>query len=169
MAGRVSEAAKEFAGTAAGERIPAPSGLTKPEAAIWDTLVLEKPASWFTRDNVELLKLYCRSAAQLDWIADRIASTKVSIELAEGSNDLEAMGQALLNMTKFQNMEDKYGKNLMNVATKLRMTPQAQISAPAAGTKAKQSTATAKTYESEDLGDPYEEIEDEGAGASLMN
>lgn len=164
MAGRISLEAQKYAGALAGERIPAPKGLTKAEVAIWDTLVVEKPPEWFTRDNVELLKLYCRCAAQMDWLADRIEIAKSALEYAEEQDDLESMGSAVLLMMKFQQMEDKYSKNLMNAATKLRMTPQAQILAQTAGTKAKNSSPTKSTWETkeEEGTDLYAEIPDEG-------
>lgn len=170
MAGRISAAAQEFQGTMAGQRIQPPEGLTAKETQIWERLVEEKPANWFTRDNVELLKLYCRCAGQLDWITDRIAATKAAIEVAEAMNDLESLGTNLLAMTKFQNMENNYSKNMMAVATKLRMTPQAQLTPGVAATKAKQSAPKPYSMDETPVEDLYREIsDDEGAGDSLMN
>lgn len=159
MAGRISEEAKRFQGCAAGERIPAPKELLPAEAKVWDTIVGEKPAEWFTRDNVELLKLYCRSAVHLDWLKRRIEKAKKDLEAAEAIEDFDLMMAALKALDLFAKWDTKASGTFLQVSTKLRMTPQAQINPTATITKVKASAP--KLWETGEAGENlYEEIDE---------
>lgn len=175
MAGRISAAAQSVVQVETGKRLAPPPGLTSKERDLWIKIVDEKPADWFRQESVELLKMYCRCSIMLGWLGEKITAVMDVIDAAEGLEDekgmpdLESMGQALLNLTKFQQMEAKYAQNLMAVATKLRLTPQSQIVPSASGQARK--APTDKVWEEGQGGqeDLYAPLPDDGGGVSLPN
>jgi len=94
-------------------RADAPYELTDAQCVIWRRIADDLPADWFTPKHVGLLKQYCRHEAQ----ADRVAA------LIE--QELDA---SIIDVTKYDKllaMQEREGRALSSLATRMRITQQA--------------------------------------------
>lgn len=91
----------------------APSELTDEQAAEWEAVVSRLPADWFPRETHGLLAQYCRHVVE----ARRIAQL---IERQEGY-DIKEYDMLL-------KMQEREGRALSSLATRMRITQQSQWS-----------------------------------------
>jgi hypothetical protein len=117
--GRVSSAETDLAviGLSAKiERVHRPEPpyeLTDVQAVVWRRVVDDLPADWFTDKHAGLLKQYCRHEAQADRIAQLIEQEMLKPELD------------LANYDKLTAMQEREGRALSSLATRMRLTQQA--------------------------------------------
>lgn len=131
-------------------RAEPPEFLDTVESAIWRRIVEDKPAEWFSADTLVLLITYCRAAAKDHWYNAKIREGQRAIEDAGDDTDIDALDRQkaiLLMMDKYVKWQDMNAKQLMAVATKLRLTNQAKIGAVDAGTDSRNTALGAKPWD----------------------
>lgn len=104
-----------------GMRLPAPDELSEAERALWVKVADTKPAVWFDDANAPVLVEYVRAAAMCNLFA---------AQLAECRDSDSVQFRRLLRMRNVEAMR------LLSIATKLRLTVQAKLTAKAASTSA---------------------------------
>lgn len=102
------------------KRPPAPSHLTPEQADEWRAVVNSQPADWFPRDTHGMLAQYCRHAAA----AKRIAEFIKAAEKKLAKNPLDAKN--LDAYDKLLRMQDREGKALSSLATRMRLSQQSR-------------------------------------------
>ena len=118
--GRTSAASLEVATAAQVERIDrpdAPYDLTDEQSEEWWAVVNRLPADWFPRETHGVLAQYCRHVVASRRVAQLIAAE----EAGEGDLDLARYDQLL-------KMQEREGRALSSLATRLRITQQATVS-----------------------------------------
>lgn len=123
--GRVSAASTEVSTVATAEvetvqRPDAPYDLTDEQAEEWWAVVNRMPADWFPRETHGMLAQYCRHVVA----ARRVAQLVTSIE-AEKVFDIGAYDKAL-------KMQEREGRAISSLATRMRISQQATVSAKTA-------------------------------------
>lgn len=117
--GRVSAAATDLAVVGLSAKVQRvhrpepPYELTDDQAVVWRRIADDLPADWFTAKHAGLLKQYCRHEAN----ADRVASL---IEQEMGKTEID-----LANYDKLLSMQEREGRALSSLATRMRLTQQA--------------------------------------------
>jgi len=120
--GRVSAASLEVADPKRVETVPrpdAPYDLTDEQAEEWWAVVNRLPADWFPRETHGVLAQYCRHVVTARRVAQLVAACE-----AEADLDLAQYDQLL-------KMQEREGRALSSLATRLRITQQATVSAKA--------------------------------------
>jgi hypothetical protein len=119
--GRASAASLEVAKptTERVARPDAPYDLTDEQTEEWWAVVNRLPADWFPRETHAVLSQYCRHVVS----ARRVAQLIQSEETGEGF-DLDQYDKLL-------KMQEREGRALSSLATRLRITQQATVSAKA--------------------------------------
>ena len=115
--GRTSAAALEVAGLASVESVQrpdAPYELTDEQSAEWWAVVNRLPADWFPRETHGLLAQYCRHVVAARRVAQLVAAEEA------GDLDLDRYDQLL-------KMQEREGRALSSLATRLRITQQATV------------------------------------------
>ena len=94
-----------------------PSHLTDEQAGVWVSVVDNLPADWFPVDVHGTLEQYCRHV---------IASRKVAqlINQFEGDSSFE-----IEEYDRLLKMQEREGRALSSLATRLRLTPQSRYQA----------------------------------------
>lgn len=105
-----------------------PAELTAAEAALWDAVVSTKAAEWFTRDTFPLLIAYCRAKVGADIVAGQIE--KFQPEWLDTEDGLKRYDLLL-------RMQDRQGKLLATLATKMRLAQQSRYGAQGANSHVK--------------------------------
>lgn len=121
--GRTSAASLEVAQVGAVETVQrpdAPYDLTDEQSEEWWAVVNRLPADWFPRETHGLLAQYCRHVVAARRVAQLVAACE-----AEPDMDLARYDQLL-------KMQEREGRALSSLATRLRITQQATVS-PKAG------------------------------------
>jgi hypothetical protein len=116
--GRTSAAALEVASLGKVETIQrpdAPYELTDEQAQEWWAVVNRMPADWFPRETHGLLAQYCRHVVAARRVAQLVAAEEA------GEFDLGRYDQLL-------KMQEREGRALSSLATRLRITLQATVS-----------------------------------------
>lgn len=98
------------------QRPDAPYDLTDEQTEEWWAVVNRMPADWFPRETHGLLAQYCRHVVA----ARRVAQLVTAEETGEGL-DLDRYDQLL-------KMQEREGRALSSLATRLRITQQATVS-----------------------------------------
>jgi len=114
-------------------RPDAPYELTDDQSVIWRRIADDLPADWFTPKHTGMLKQYCRHEAQSDRIAQLVEQ-----EMRKKKLDLA-------NYDKLLAMQEREGRAMSSLATRMRITHQALYDK---GTKA-QSRQVSKPWEFE--------------------
>lgn len=115
--GRASAASLEVAKTST-ERVArpdAPYDLTDEQAEEWWAVVNRLPADWFPRETHGVLSQYCRHVVAARRVAQLVAAEEA------GEFDLARYDQLL-------KMQEREGRALSSLATRLRITQQATLS-----------------------------------------
>lgn len=118
--GKKSTAALEVVqpnGVTAVRRPDPPEDLTDEQAHEWRSVVNRMPSDWFPRETHPLLAQYCRHASAAKHIAELIENLMAS---AAEENDWLGTYDKLLKM------QDREGRALSSLATKMRVSQHAQ-------------------------------------------
>lgn len=121
--GRPSAASLQVVRPASVERLvrpEAPPDLTDDQAEEWEAVVNRLPADWFPRETHPLLAQFCRHVVASRRIASMIADTESPAPDEEGNVpelDLDRWDQLL-------RMQEREGRALSSLATRLRITQQ---------------------------------------------
>ena len=95
------------------ERPDAPDELTTEQAEEWQSVVGRMPADWFPGETHGLLVQYCRHRAAARHIAQLI-------DAAEEAESLDVEG-----LDRLYKMQEREGRALSSLATRMRITQQA--------------------------------------------
>lgn len=134
--GRVSAAAKQvvsLAEVAKVRRPPAPCYLTGEQKAVWKQITESLPADWFPKETHTLLEQYCRHAVAARHVAQLIEDAEDSASPTDvdgGTTDAEgdaedALGFDVDRYDKLLKMQEREGRALSSLATRMRLTQQA--------------------------------------------
>lgn len=107
-----------------------PQELTVEQANEWVLVVNRLPADWIQDEMRALLAAYCRHVVSQRHVADMVATLEAS-----GDFDLDKYEQLL-------RMQDREGRAISSLATRLRLTPQSTYSEQ----RKKRPTATKKPW-----------------------
>ena len=94
-----------------------PSELTEEQAEEWRAVVMRLPADWFPRETHGMLAQYCRHVVS----ARRCAQLVAKIEGAK-KFDLDAYDKAL-------KMQEREGRAISSLATRMRISQQSTVRA----------------------------------------
>ena len=97
------------------QRPDAPYDLTDDQAEEWWAVVNRLPADWFPRETHAVLAQYCRHVVAARRVAQLVASCEASAEM-----DLSQYDQLL-------KMQEREGRALSSLATRLRITQQSTV------------------------------------------
>ena len=95
------------------ERLQPPEELEVEARAVWMEVVNALPADWFRPEAIEVLVMYCRHAVTARRVADLIKRLEAQDEF-----DVQEYDRLL-------KMQEREGRALSSLATRLRITPQA--------------------------------------------
>lgn len=128
--GRPSAAALAVAPAAPWARLEPPSTLTPCQVAIWREIVATKPSEWFKADCAPILEAYCKS----------ITHYRDMVEL------LDSPPSELKDHLKLAEAVGKQARLMGELASKLRLTPQARFTPGSAATASKKAAAAQKPW-----------------------
>lgn len=148
--GRVSGAAIEIAQLAQIDRIQrpdAPYDLSDEEAEEWRAVVGRMPADWFPRETHAMLTQYCRHVVRSRRVSQMIIALEDEItkEAKKGENKIVALLKATKSMDRLLKMQEREGRALSGLATRMRISQQASYDAKKS--KAARDGAAKKTWE----------------------
>ena len=118
--GRPSAAALEIAAPGKIETVQrpdAPYDLTDEQSEEWWAVVNRLPADWFPRETHGVLAQYCRHVVTARRVAQLVAACEADVDM-----DLDQYDQLL-------RMQEREGRALSSLATRLRITQQSTVSA----------------------------------------
>lgn len=118
--GRESAASVEVASVGKVETITrpdAPYDLTDEQSEEWWAVVNRLPADWFPRETHGVLAQYCRHVVTARRVAQLVAACEAEADLDLGQYD------------QLLKMQEREGRALSSLATRLRITQQATVSA----------------------------------------
>jgi hypothetical protein len=118
-----------------GTRPEPPPTLEPEEQGTWRAITSRLPQTWFTAENMPLLKELCRHIGY----ADALAADIVQLRRAP-SADVQELRAAL----KAHALQSE---RIGNLSTKLRLTKQARLDRESAGIEARKSAAGVKPWE----------------------
>lgn len=101
------------------ERPDAPYDLTDEQTEEWWAVVNRLPADWFPRETHGVLSQYCRHVVTARRVAQLVASCESTDPLDLGEYD------------QLLKMQEREGRALSSLATRLRITQQATLNAKA--------------------------------------
>jgi hypothetical protein len=113
------------------QRPDAPYDLTDEQTEEWWAVVNRMPADWFPRETHGILSQYCRHVITARRVAQLVASCEATDPLDIGEYD------------QLLKMQEREGRALSSLATRLRITQQATVSA-----KAKKPSGMKRPWES---------------------
>jgi phage terminase small subunit len=128
--GRPSAASLTVAPVAAWARIEPPQTLTEAQTAIWREIVATKPSEWFKADCAPVLEAYCKAITHYREMASR----------------LDTPPEEFKDYRWLVEMVGKQARLMGELASKLRLTPQARYTAGSATTASKKVGAAAKPW-----------------------
>lgn len=123
--GRVSAASLEVATAKPLETVQrpdAPYDLTDEQSEEWWAVVNRLPADWFPRETHGVLAQYCRHV---------VAARRVAQLVRSAENEVDEDGAAVLDLNRYDQllkMQEREGRALSSLATRLRITQQATMS-----------------------------------------
>ncbi|MGE0803714.1 MAG: hypothetical protein AB7G13_22395 [Lautropia sp.] len=109
-----------------GERPPAPRDLSDRQRALWIDITAAKPASWFTRDQLPLLRALVAHCESFERIEAEIRTA--------GALDT---GERLDWFGKLTKLRDRESRAVKSLSVALRLTNQSRYTPGAAGTAAR--------------------------------
>ena len=116
--------------TMVGRPEPMPE-LTQEQAEEWRSVVNRLPADWFPRETWAMLAQYCRHVVSANRIAQMIRTIEVGPQYA-GDNvvslkgdDEDDEGFCLKDYDKLLAMQEREGRAMSSLATRMRLTQQA--------------------------------------------
>lgn len=130
-----------------GERPDPPPELREIEAAVWRKIVGRLPADWIAADNEPLLKELCRHVIHADELSARLQATRemiaelreqirtgnvIDVQTLKAREFLIELGKSEMSLLRAHGYQSE---RIGNLATKLRLTNQAQEQPKKAGTR----------------------------------
>lgn len=128
--GRPSAASLAIAPVAAWARLEPPQTLDPSQAAIWREIVATKPSDWFKADCAPILEAYCKS----------ITHYRDMVEL------LDSPPSELKDHLKLAEAVGKQARLMGELASKLRLTPQARYTPGSAATAGRKAATAQKPW-----------------------
>ena len=126
-------------------RPPPPEGMTDAQAALWRAITETEPQDWFaTAARQSLLRLYCEHAcfrADLQGLLDRVPIERIL------DPDTEAGVERMLRA------RDRETKQLVSLATRLRLTNQSRYTPGAAASAGRNQATGPKPWEDDPAAD----------------
>ena len=122
-----------------GQRRPEPPAALQPaEADKWREIVSTKPGDWFTKDTHPLLMAYVRAMMASEVIAQQVAAF-----------DPEWMADrdGLARFDRLMAMQERQGKLMAMLATKMRLSQQSKYGARGAETAARNAAGGTRPWE----------------------
>lgn len=119
------------------ERPVAPDDLNDEMKAEWIAVVNRMPADWFTRETHSILAQYCRHV---------VAANRVAQLIQQWEND---DGFDIGDYDRLLKMQEREGRAISALATRMRLTHQAKYDTLKANTASKKSKAGLKPWEKE--------------------
>lgn len=107
--------------------------LTQEQASEWRAIVDRLPADWFPRESWALLAQYCRHVVSSNRIAQMIRSIEVGPHsgdaasvraMREEDDDSGEEGFSLKDYDKLLAMQEREGRAMSSLATRMRLTQQ---------------------------------------------
>jgi hypothetical protein len=108
-----------------GRRPPPPAYLDPPATKLWKAIVADSPSGWFTVAQEPLLAGFCSHASTAEFISKLIDKARPA--------DLLVDRDKLRRYTRLLGMRARETAALAALATKMRLTQQAQIQPRSAG------------------------------------
>lgn len=118
------------------ERPPAPDDLSEEMQDEWVAIVNRMPADWFTRETHSILAQYCRHVVA----ARRVAQL---IDQWEKVGDVTELNE----YDRLLKMQEREGRAISSLATRMRLTQQAKYTEKSAQTRSNKSKAGIKPWE----------------------
>src|SRR5215212_589785 len=118
--GRNSSAALQLPGVVPGRRLAAPADLTPNQRAVWERVVRCRPADWFDAATRDLLACYCRHAVEV---------SRLSAQIEALAPDATSSANRLVFYERLLALRAREGRELVNTARQLRLTPQSLLRA----------------------------------------
>ena len=128
--GRTSAASLAIAPVAAWARLEPPQTLTPCQAAIWREIVATKPSEWFKADCAPILEAYCKAITHYRDLVTLLDTPPA--DMGDHLKLLEATG--------------KQARLMGEMASKLRLTPQARYTPDRASTASKKGAVSTKPW-----------------------
>ena len=112
------------------QRPDAPYDLTDEQATEWWAVVNRMPADWFPRETHAMLASYCRHVVSSRRVSEMIHALEKQIEeeVKSGEDKFTIMMQASKAMDRLFKMQDREGRAISSLATKMRISQQSTIS-----------------------------------------
>lgn len=129
LRGRASAAELAVIGPSGIETVRRPEPLEElsaEQAAEWRAVVNRLPADWFPRETHGLLAQYCRHVVSARRVAEMIAALEgeLSQEVEAGQDKVAAMLGATKAMDRLLKMQEREGRAISSLATKMRISQQ---------------------------------------------
>lgn len=107
-----------------------PAELSKEQRMEWLAVVNRLPGDWFQPETYPMLAQYCRHVVSARRVAELIATLEdeMSKEPPEGESKVEAMLGATRTMDRLLKMQEREGRAMSSLATKMRLTQQSTYS-----------------------------------------
>ncbi len=104
-----------------------PAHLTAPQAEVWESVVKQYRVDWFDESNTPLLEEYCRSVVTARHIRKQLKTsedtvTKVQEMLLKGAAEPKDVAAEFNRYDKLLQMANRESKNMMSLATKMRLS-----------------------------------------------
>lgn len=135
QAGRKSAAQLATVATLPARKIPPPSDLSEAEGLVWVEVMSTKPASWWDAGSLPLLAQYCRVTVE---------ATRVGELVRSEAEFLDTKKADLKQYARLRRMQGAISRELVALATKLRLTQQSRYDAKSANTASQHAGTVAK-------------------------
>ena len=107
-------------------RPDAPDELTEEQAAEWKAVVNRLPADWFPRETFPMLAQYCRHVISARRVSEMIRGLEdLIINNGDGDTPGVAALKAAETLDRLLKMQEREGRALSSLATRMRITQQA--------------------------------------------
>lgn len=117
-------------------RPDAPYDLSDEESVEWWGIVNARPADYFPKETHGMLADYCRHVVRSRRVADMIRALEGEVRAETEGDDPKTMAEAILDATRAMDrlykMADRESRAVSSLATRMRLSQQANIRADAA-------------------------------------
>jgi hypothetical protein len=114
-----------------------PAELTEEQAQEWREVVGRMPSDWFRREVFPLLVQFCRHVVSARFVAKLIHDTRVELSEPETVKRLDLLLR----------LEEREGKAVARLATKLRLTQQSRYTPASAARRANTATPERRPWD----------------------
>lgn len=108
------------------QRPSPPAELSSEQRMEWLAVVNRLPADWFQPETYPLLSQYCRHVVSARRVAELVSALEEEMarEPAEGESKVELMLGATKAMDRLLKMQEREGRAMSSLATRMRLTQQ---------------------------------------------